>query len=100
VNRNVGAASPRSQSPARANANNKPFNENQQPPSLSRSSSRKAEQSPYKRNPLSEIEPNSLSFPHSAANNNSNRVQNRPKKEFETECVFPIKLTSTATNSL
>jgi len=35
VKRNVGAASPRSQSLARANANNKPFNENQQPPSLS-----------------------------------------------------------------
>ncbi|WVZ05069.1 hypothetical protein V8G54_018415 [Vigna mungo] len=76
-------------SPARANRNatnaNKAFNENQQPPSLSRSSSRKAEQSPYKRNPLNEIEPNSLAFPHSAANNNSIRVQNKPKKEFETE---------------
>ena len=87
VKRNVGAASPRSQSPARANANNKPFNENQQPPSLSRSSSRKAEQSPYKRNPLSEIEPNFISFPHSAANNNNNRVQNRPKNEFEIEAI-------------
>lgn len=89
VKRNVGAASPRSQSPARANGNaasgNKAFNENQQQPSLSRSNSRKAEQSPYKRNPLSEIEPNSLAFPHSTANNSSSKVQNRPKKEFETE---------------
>ncbi|KAK7387326.1 hypothetical protein VNO78_28045 [Psophocarpus tetragonolobus] len=84
VKRNVGAASPRSQSPARANGN-KPLNENPQQPSLSRSSSRKAEQSPYKRNPLSEIEPNSLAFPHSTLNNNGSRVQNRPKKEFETE---------------
>jgi len=36
---------------------------------------------------LSEIEPNFISFPHSAANNNNNRVQNRPKKEFETEAI-------------
>ncbi|TKY47310.1 hypothetical protein E2542_SST29370 [Spatholobus suberectus] len=83
VKRNVGAASPRSQSPARANGNaanaNKAFNENQQQPSLSRNSSRKAEQSPYKRNPPSEVEPNSLAYPHSTPNNNSSRVQNRPK---------------------
>ncbi|KAK7305591.1 hypothetical protein VNO77_43497 [Canavalia gladiata] len=89
VRRNVGAASPRSQSPARANGNaanaNKGFSENQQQPSLSRNSSRKAEQSPYKRNPLSEIEPNSLAFSYSTANNNSSRVQNRPTKEFEAE---------------
>ncbi|RDX73755.1 hypothetical protein CR513_46582, partial [Mucuna pruriens] len=88
VKRNAGAASPRSQSPARANGNavnaSKAFNENQQP-SLSRNSSRKAEQSPYKRNPLSEIEPNTLAFPYSTANNSSSRVQNKPKKDFETE---------------
>ncbi|KAM7278005.1 hypothetical protein ACFE04_005139 [Oxalis oulophora] len=69
VKRNVGggsseggtrtAASPRSQSPARANQ--------QSQPSLSRSNSRKAEHSPYRRNPLSEIDPNSLAYP---ANNN------------------------------
>lgn len=92
VKRNVGAASPRSQSPARAigNAANagKAFNESQQQqPSLSRSSSRKAEQSPYKRNPLSEIEPNSLAFPHSTPNNNNSRVQNKPRKEFEIEAT-------------
>ncbi|KAJ6984019.1 LOW QUALITY PROTEIN: hypothetical protein NC653_022284 [Populus alba x Populus x berolinensis] len=64
VKRNVGeaavagsrtAASPRSQSPARANA--KTSNENNQQPCLSRSNSRKADQSPYRRNPLSEIDP-------------------------------------------
>ncbi|GMI66102.1 hypothetical protein like AT5G37010 [Hibiscus trionum] len=73
VKRNVGespartAASPRSQSPAKTN-NGKGFNENQQQPALSRSSSRKAEHSPYRRNPLSEIDPNSLAYPQSAAN--------------------------------
>ncbi|XWS46471.1 hypothetical protein CRYUN_Cryun14cG0070000 [Craigia yunnanensis] len=70
------AASPRSQSPARtnsnANSNNaKGCNENQQQPTLGRSSSRKAEHSPYRRNPLSEIDPNSLAYPQSAANKNS-----------------------------
>ncbi|KAL2333115.1 hypothetical protein Fmac_014328 [Flemingia macrophylla] len=91
VKRNVGAASPRSQSPARANGNaanaGKALNEGQQRPSLSSSSSRKAEQSPSKRNPLSEIETNSLAFPHSTPNNNSSRVQNKPRKEFETEAT-------------
>ncbi|XWS36055.1 hypothetical protein CRYUN_Cryun20dG0050300 [Craigia yunnanensis] len=70
------SASPRSQSPARtnpnANSNNaKGCNENQQEPTLSRSSSRKAEHSPYRRNPLSEIDPSSLAYPQSAANKNS-----------------------------
>lgn len=55
VKRNIGdacriAASPRSKSPARAGNN---------VPSLSRSNSRKAEQSPYRRNPLGEIDQNS-----------------------------------------
>lgn len=78
VKRNVGeagvvgvsrsAASPRSQSPARTN-NAKGCNENQQQPTLSRSSSRKAEHSPYRRNPLSEIDPNSLAYPQSATTN-------------------------------
>ncbi|KAG7650679.1 hypothetical protein AtNW77_Chr1g0066061 [Arabidopsis thaliana] len=54
VKRNIGdacriAASPRSKSPARAGNN---------VPSLSRSNSRKAEQSPYRRNPLGEIDQN------------------------------------------
>ncbi|KAF0931716.1 hypothetical protein E2562_005708 [Oryza meyeriana var. granulata] len=64
-------ASPRSSSPARAAAVG---NENAgggqmtagQTPSLSRSSSRKAEQSPYRRSPMAEIDENSL------RNNNGN----------------------------
>lgn len=60
------AASPRARSPARLNAkvlserdNNAHSNQNQQQPmSLSRSNSRKHEQSPYRRNPLSEIDNN------------------------------------------
>ncbi|KAK3218669.1 hypothetical protein Dsin_012639 [Dipteronia sinensis] len=69
------AASPRSQSPARANTNLivKSSNENQQQPSLSRSSSRKAEHSPYRRNPLGEIDPNSLAYPTTNANRGQNR---------------------------
>ena len=84
VKRNVGeatamtgsrvASSPRSQSPARNNGNVKASDENQQQPSLSRSSSRKAEQSPYRRNPLGEIDTNSQQH---------NRIQNRSKKETE-----------------
>ncbi|KAK2652767.1 hypothetical protein Ddye_012623 [Dipteronia dyeriana] len=79
------AASPRSQSPARSNANLtvKSSNENQQQPSLSRSSSRKAEHSPYRRNPLSEIDPNSLAYPTT----NANRGQNR-NREIEGDGVL------------
>ncbi|XP_030536828.1 uncharacterized protein At1g65710-like isoform X2 [Rhodamnia argentea] len=67
VKRNVGeaqtvsrsAASPRSRSPARqmsGGVGKQQNSENQ--PSLSRNSSRKAEQSPHRRNPLSEIDTN------------------------------------------
>ncbi|KAJ7964361.1 serine/arginine repetitive matrix protein 2-like [Quillaja saponaria] len=89
VKRNVGdtgvmgsrsAASPRSQSPSRTNG--KVSNDNQlQQPSLSRNSSRKAEHSPCRRNPLSEIDPNILAYPQ-PSNNNSSKVQNRAKKEL------------------
>ncbi|KAK7321445.1 hypothetical protein VNO77_32098 [Canavalia gladiata] len=80
-----GAASPRAQSPARANGNvvnAKVLTENQQQqPSLSRNnSSRKAEQSPYRRNPLGEVDPNSLPYPQSNTNN-AKVVQNKPKIE-------------------
>ncbi|XP_059450553.1 uncharacterized protein LOC132181377 [Corylus avellana] len=88
------AASPRSQSPARANANAKTSNDNQQQPSLSRSSSRKAEQSPYRRNPLSEIDPNSLAYPQPLNNNNNNnnsKLQNRNKKEIEGDDRIVLK---------
>ncbi|CBI24021.3 unnamed protein product, partial [Vitis vinifera] len=51
-----GSKTPRSRSPANARVVS---NDSQnQHPSLSRNSSRKAEQSPYRRNPLSEIDPN------------------------------------------
>ncbi|XP_071739157.1 uncharacterized protein At1g65710-like [Rutidosis leptorrhynchoides] len=53
------AASPRrSRSPARANVRVLNENQNQQPLTLSRSNSRKAENSPYRRNPLAEIDTN------------------------------------------
>ncbi|XP_047966327.1 uncharacterized protein At1g65710-like [Salvia hispanica] len=66
VKRNAGgdaarsAASPRARSPARLRAQNDNQNQ-QQPISLSRSNSRKAEHSPYRRNPLSEIDTNIIS---------------------------------------
>ncbi|XP_050227423.1 uncharacterized protein At1g65710 [Mercurialis annua] len=83
-----GASSPRSQSPARANARNG-CNENnqQQQPTLSRSSSRKAEHSPYRRNPLSEIDTNSLVYAQTASsnkmanNNSSSRAQNQAQMQ-------------------
>ncbi|KAG6753550.1 hypothetical protein POTOM_043621 [Populus tomentosa] len=97
VKRNVGeaavagsrtAASPRSQSPARANA--KTSNENNQQPCLSRSNSRKADQSPYRRNPLSEIDPNSLQHSQPSGNkatctsNNRSQIRN---KDIEGQAV-------------
>lgn len=90
-----GAASSRSQSPARTSAKGSNENNHQQP-SLSRSSSRKAEQSPYRRNPLSEIDPNSLVYAQATGNNktacinnnnSSSRVQIR-NKEIEGQAVF------------
>lgn len=73
VKRNVGAdgsrtaASPRARSPARTSA--KVSNENQ-PISLSRNNSRKAEHSPYRRNPLSEIDTNVVIEPGTKAAKN------------------------------
>ncbi|XP_057961469.1 uncharacterized protein At1g65710-like isoform X2 [Malania oleifera] len=76
------SASPRSQSPANPNGN---ANCHQQP-SLSRGSSRKAEQSPYRRNPLSEIDTNSLAIQQqppfsnkNVANTTTIKVQNSNK---------------------
>ncbi|KAF9617500.1 hypothetical protein IFM89_036704 [Coptis chinensis] len=57
-------ASPRSQSPANARASNEQLVPQ---PSLSRNSSRKADQSPYRRNPLSEIDDNCLRSEQGAA---------------------------------
>ncbi|KAG1355166.1 putative serine/arginine repetitive matrix protein 1 [Cocos nucifera] len=63
--RGLRSASPRSRSPANTTrmANENAVHHNaqpSQPQSLSRSSSRKAEQSPYRRNPMAEIDENSL----------------------------------------
>ncbi|XP_011048774.1 PREDICTED: uncharacterized protein LOC105142708 [Populus euphratica] len=97
VKRNVGEAaltcsrtvtSPRSKSPARTNA--KTSNENNQQPSLSRSNSRKADHSPYRRNPLSEIDLNSLQYLLPPANKatctSNNRAQIR-NKDIEGQVV-------------
>ncbi|KAJ9172892.1 hypothetical protein P3X46_016086 [Hevea brasiliensis] len=89
-----GAASPRSQSPVRTNAKGSNEN-NQQQPSLSRNSSNKAEKSPYRRNPLSEIDPNSLVYSQATENkktvcinnNISGKVQTR-NKETEGQAVM------------
>ncbi|XP_065850808.1 uncharacterized protein At1g65710 [Euphorbia lathyris] len=99
VKRNAGeaagsrtAASPRSQSPARCNARggSNENNNQQQQPSLSRSNSRKAEHSPYRRNPLSEIDPNSLVYAPATGNNKANngtgRVQSK-NREAEVQAV-------------
>ncbi|CAK8537988.1 unnamed protein product [Lathyrus sativus] len=86
VKRNI--VSPRSMSPARVNGNGTNQNQNQQQPSLSRSNSaRKTEVSPYRRNPLSEVDPNSLAYPQSNANNGGSKVQIKHKKEMEAETV-------------
>ena len=66
--------SPRSNSPARAAAAG---NENAgvpptHGPSLSRSSSRKAEQSPYRRNPMAELDENALGLGNNHHHNNGN----------------------------
>ncbi|KAG6747545.1 hypothetical protein NC652_035644 [Populus alba x Populus x berolinensis] len=97
VKRNVGeaavtcsrtVASPRSKSPARTNA--KTSNENNQQPSLGRSNSRKADQSPYRRNPLSEIDLNSLQYSQPPDNKatctSNNRAQIR-NKDIEGQVV-------------
>ncbi|CAH8371857.1 unnamed protein product [Eruca vesicaria subsp. sativa] len=63
------AASPRAQSPARAAVN---ASSNAQPsPSKLR---RKTEHSPYRRNPLGEIDPNSLAYPQPQASCNKKMV--------------------------
>ncbi|XP_041007220.1 uncharacterized protein At1g65710-like [Juglans microcarpa x Juglans regia] len=82
------AASPRSKSPARANVHAKISNNNQQlQASLSRSSSKKGEQSPYRRNPLSEIDPISLSYSQPINSSSSSKVQNKNKKETEEQGI-------------
>ncbi|KAL0423611.1 UNVERIFIED_CONTAM: hypothetical protein Sradi_0895900 [Sesamum radiatum] len=91
VKRNVGGdgavgtrtgASPRARSPARARASNENQNVNmsqnqQQPISLSRSNSRKAESSPYRRNPLGEIDNNVISQKPNSENKTVQGTENR-----------------------
>ncbi|KAH0929084.1 hypothetical protein HID58_014811 [Brassica napus] len=75
VKRNV--ASPRSQSPARAQS---PQRSNAQPsPSKLR---RKTEHSPYRRNPLGEIDPNSLAYPQPHGNK---KMMNRDNESANLE---------------
>ncbi|KAI4340772.1 hypothetical protein MLD38_025579 [Melastoma candidum] len=85
-------ASPRSQSPvkqttliAKAADNDRQQQLQLQPqPSLSRNSSRKAEKSPYRRNPLGEIDPNTSPHPQpSALLATNNKYQAPANKENE-----------------
>ncbi|KAG8082748.1 hypothetical protein GUJ93_ZPchr0014g46704 [Zizania palustris] len=87
--------SPRSNSPVRTGAAG---NENAavQPthgPSLSRSSSRKAEHSPYRRNPMTEIDENTIGNNHNHHNNSSDRPQ---KKATERSGAMPQKVAERA----
>ncbi|CAN7058594.1 unnamed protein product [Brassica rapa subsp. trilocularis] len=80
-------ASPRSLSPARAQS---PQRSNAQPsPSKLR---RKTEHSPYRRNPLGEIDPNSLAYPQPHGNkkmmNRDNESANLEVRYYWDECVF------------
>ncbi|XP_010450465.1 PREDICTED: uncharacterized protein At1g65710-like [Camelina sativa] len=92
VKRNVGkAASPRSQSPARAASQ----------PSPSKLS-RKTEHSPYRRNPLGEIDTNSVAFPLSQGNTNCNKRMMNKDSELNKEsgCFVAQKMnTKTATQA-
>ncbi|KAL5082290.1 hypothetical protein RYX36_010711, partial [Vicia faba] len=47
---------------------------------LSRNSLKKKDESPYRRNPVSEIESNSITTPHSTTNYVNNGIQSRSKK--------------------
>uniref|UniRef100_A0ACD5ZHY3 Uncharacterized protein n=1 Tax=Avena sativa TaxID=4498 RepID=A0ACD5ZHY3_AVESA len=85
-------ASPRASSPARvASAGNENAGGGQrtaaQTPSLSRSSSRKAEQSPHRRSPMAEIDENSL-------RNNSSTNAKLGKKPTEVAVATPTRKTT------
>ncbi|CAM0945093.1 unnamed protein product [Alopecurus aequalis] len=85
-------ASPRSSSPARMAAANENAGGGQktaaQTPSLSRSSSRKAEQSPHRRSPMAEIDENSL------RNNNINTNARPHKKSTEAAIATATRKTT------
>ncbi|XP_027177737.1 putative late blight resistance protein homolog R1B-17 [Coffea eugenioides] len=94
------AASPRARSPARGNVKvlNESQNQNQQQPmSLSRSNSRKAEHSPYRRNPSSEIDTNvvaeNMSLPGSKAPNSiiTQAPIQKPNSDYTTNNKFAVQ---------
>ncbi|PIN15681.1 hypothetical protein CDL12_11678 [Handroanthus impetiginosus] len=97
VKRNVGgertAASPRARSPARVRASNENGGQIQQPISLSRSNSRKAENSPYRRNPLGEIDNNIISQVPTQKPNADNKTLQGPENRTNSS-----KLDSNQTN--
>ncbi|XP_077231271.1 uncharacterized protein At1g65710-like [Tasmannia lanceolata] len=78
------SASPRSRSPANTRASNENSHLHHPQPSLSRSSSRKAEQSPYRRNPMKEIDENILKTEHPALKNQE-QTNNKILKNKECE---------------
>ncbi|RCV34653.1 hypothetical protein SETIT_7G176200v2 [Setaria italica] len=89
----------RSNSPARAAAAG---NENAlvQPthgPSLSRSSSRKAEQSPFRRNPMAELDENALDNNHHHNNGNNGKLQ---KKSADAAVALPQKTVERAKDQI
>ncbi|XP_073151445.1 uncharacterized protein At1g65710 [Henckelia pumila] len=83
------ASSPRTQSPARTKASNENQNVNtgqvQQPLPLSRSNSRKAEISPYRRNPLGEIDTNIIPQTPQRKQNADNQTNSNCKTKNETQ---------------
>ncbi|KAF8702786.1 hypothetical protein HU200_032617 [Digitaria exilis] len=92
--------SPRSNSPARAAAAAGNENAVVHPthgPSLSRSSSRKAEQSPYRRNPMAELDENALGNNHHHNNANNGNLQ---KKSGDGAVVLPQKTAERAKDQI
>ncbi|KAG9132349.1 hypothetical protein Leryth_013023 [Lithospermum erythrorhizon] len=92
------AASPRARSPAR-------IAQNQQPISLSRSNSRKNEQSPFRRNPLSDIDTNVVleKMPVPGLKTSSNNVMSQAltqKLNGDSETKLSTNVTVVVTESL
>jgi hypothetical protein len=67
--------SPRSNSPARGAGNENAGAQPTHGPVMSRSSSRKAEQSPYRRNPMAELDENALANATNHSNGNMGKAQ-------------------------
>ncbi|CAL5015809.1 unnamed protein product [Urochloa decumbens] len=92
--------SPRSNSPARGAAGAGNENAGVQTthgPSLSRSSSRKAEQSPFRRNPMSELDENALGNNHYHHNGNNGKLQ---KKSTDVAIALPQKTVERAKDQI